>query len=68
MTTRSQKKAVAELVSGEFETSTTENNQPENPIVGLSKSPGIQPEILGEMKTSLKEEILSDLNKMLAEN
>ena len=39
MTTRSQKrKAVAELVSGEFEACETENNQCENLIAGPSKT------------------------------
>ena len=51
MTTRSQKrKAVAELVSDEFETSVAGNNQPEILIVGVSKSFRLEPEI----KTSLK--------------
>ena len=50
MTTRSQKrKAVAELVSGESETSVTENNQPENLIAEPSKSPRIQHENLEEI-------------------
>ena len=45
MTTRSQKqKAVAELISGEFETPTVENNQSEILIAGPSKSPRVQPE------------------------
>ena len=69
MTTRSQKrKAVAELVSGEFEASIVESNQPENLIAGPSKSPKIQPENLEEIKTSLRKEIMSDLAKLLAEN
>ena len=69
MTTRSQtRKAVAELVSGEFETSTTENNQPENLLAGPSKSLRVQPENLDEIKTSLRKEIMSDLTKILAEN
>ena len=54
MTIRSQKrKAVAELVPGEIETSATENNQPENLIAGPSKSPRVQPENLEEIKVSL---------------
>ena len=69
MTTRSQKrKAVAELVSREFETRTVENNQSKNLIAGPSKSPRVQPEILEEVKTSLRKELMSDLAKMLAEN
>ena len=69
MTTRSQKrKAVAEMVSGEFEASVAGNNQPEILIAGPSKSPRVQPENLDEIKTSLRKEIMSDLAKMLAEN
>ena len=69
MTTRSQKrKAVAELISWEFETSVTENNQPENLIAGPSKFPRIQPNNLEEMRTSLRKEIMSDLGKILVEN
>ena len=44
MTTRSQKtKTVTELVSGEFETPTAENNQPENLVACPSKFPRKQP-------------------------
>ena len=69
MTTRSQKrKAVAELVSGDFEASVAENIPPENRIASSIKSPRIQPENLNEIKTSLRKEIMSDLAKMLAEN
>ena len=69
MTTRSRKrKAVAELVSGDFETSIAENNPPENLVASFSKSPRIQPENLYEMKTSLRKEIMTDLTKILAEN
>ena len=69
MTTRSQKrKAVAELVFGEFETSVTENIQPENLFGGPGKSPGVQPENLEEIQTSLRKNKMSDLAKMLAEN
>ena len=65
MTTRSKKrKAVAELVSGEFEASLAENNQPENLIAGPSKSPRVEPEKLDEMKTSLRKEIMSDITKI----
>ena len=69
MTTRSQKrKAVAELVSGDFETSVTENSPSENLVASSSKIPRIDPESLTEIKTSLRKEIMSDLNKILAEN
>ena len=69
MTTRSQKrKAVAELVSGEFEASVAENSQLENLIVCPSKSPKIPAEKLDEIKTSLRKKIMSDLTKILAEN
>ena len=69
MTTIKQKrKAITELVSWEFESSVTENNQPENLIAGPSKSSIVQPENLEEMKASLRKEIMSDLAKMLAEN
>ena len=69
MTTRSHKrKEVAEPVSGEFETSVTEDNQPENLIVGPSKSPRLQPENLEEIKTCLRNEIMSDLAKIPSEN
>ena len=69
MTTRSQKrKAVAELVSGDFETSVTENFPPETLVASSSKIPRIEPENLAEIKTSLRKEIMSDLTKILAEN
>ena len=69
MTTRIQKrKAVAELVSGDFETSITKNNPSENLVAGPSKIPRVEPENLGETKTSLRKEIMSDLTEMLAEN
>ena len=69
MTTRSQKrKAVAELVSGDFETSVTEKSPPKNLLARSSKSPRMQPENLDEIKTSLRKEIMSDLTKILAEN
>ena len=69
MTTRSQKrKAVAELVSGDFETSITENFPSENLVASSSKVPRIEPEGLAEIKTSLRKEIMSDLTKILAEN
>ena len=69
MTTRSQKrKAVAELVSGDFELSLTGNNPPESPIAGPSKSARVDSGNLEEIKTSLRKEILSDLTKILAEN
>ena len=69
MTTRSQRrKAVAELVSGDFETSVTENSLPENFVVSSSKSSRMQPENLDELKTSSRKEIMFDLTKVLAEN
>ena len=69
MTTRSQKrKAVAELASGDFETTVVENNSNENLIAGPSKNPRIEPENLEEIKTSLRREIMTDLTKILAEN
>ena len=69
MTTRSQKrKAVAELVSDDFETSITENFPPETLVASSSKIPRIEPENLAEIKTSLRKEIMSDLTKLLAEN
>ena len=69
MTTRSQKrKAVNELVSGEFETSLTENNLAENSVASCSKTTRNEPEDLNELKASLRIEILSDLSKILAEN
>ena len=69
MTTRSQKrKAVAELVSGDFETSVTENFPSENIVASSSKVLRTEPESLTEIKTSLRREIMSDLTKILAEN
>ena len=69
MTTRSQKrKAVAEIVSGDFEASLAENDTTENLAAGPSKNPRLEPKNLEEIKTSLREEILSDLTKILAEN
>ena len=67
-TTRNQKrKAVAELASGEFETSIAANSQPENLVVGPCRSPKIQTEKLDE-KTILRKEIMSDLKNILAKN
>ena len=69
MTTRSQKrKAVAELVSGDFEASLAENNSAENLIASSSKNPRLEFENLEEIKTTLRKEIMSDLTKVLAEN
>ena len=66
MTTRSQKrKAVAELVSGDFETSVTENFPPETLVASSGKIPRVEPESLTEIKTSLRKEIMSDLAKIL---
>ena len=69
MTTRSQKrKAVEELVSTEIETQIPETNQNLNPVAGTSKSPRVLTENLEEIKSSLREEIMSDLTRILAEN
>ena len=69
MTTRSQKrKAVAELISQDFETPVNENIPSEDLIAGPSKTLRIEPENLDEIKTSLRKAILSDLLKILAEN
>ena len=69
MTPRSQKRtAVAELVSGDFETSATENSPSENLVASSSNVPRIKAENLTEKKTSLRKEIMSDLTKILAEN
>ena len=69
MTTRSQKRrAVAELVSGDFEAAVNENIPSEDLVTGPSKTLRVEPENLAEIKTSLRKEILSDLSKILAEN
>ena len=61
MITRSQKrKTVFELVSGDFEASLAENNSTENLIASSSKNPRPELENLEEMKTTLREEIMSD--------
>ena len=52
MTTRSQKrKAVAELVSGEFEDSVAENSLPENSVAAPSKTLRVEPEYLDDIKS-----------------
>ena len=66
-TKRQKRKAVAELVSGEFEASVAENMQSENLIAGPSKTLRIDSENLNEIKTSLRNEVMSDLTKMLVE-
>ena len=69
MTTRSQKrKAVADLVSGDFEASLTENNSTGNLIPSSSKNLRLEFENLEEIKTTLRKEIMTDLTKILAEN
>ena len=69
MTTRSQKrKAIAELASGDFEASLTENNSTENLVPSSSKNPRLGLENLEEIKTTLRKEIMTDLAKILAEN
>ena len=51
MTTRSQTmRALAELVSGDFEASIAESNPSENLVAGPSKIPRVEPENLEEMK------------------
>ena len=67
MTARSQKKkTVEEPVSRYKETPITENSQVEILIARTSKCPKIQPE--NEIKTSLRNVIMSDLTKIHAEN
>ena len=61
-------KAVAELVSGDFEISVAENSPSENLIAGSNKVPRVEPECLDEIKTSLRNENMSDLTKILAQN
>ena len=69
MTTRSQKrKAAEELISTEIETPLPENTPSVNPVAGTSKSPKVSADNLEEIKSSLRKEIMSDLNKILAEN
>ena len=69
MTTRSQnRKAVAELVSGEVETSVAEKYPSEILATGPSKAPRVEPENLEETKTPLRTGVMSDLTKILAEN
>ena len=69
MTTRSQtKRAVAELFSGNFETSIAENIPSQDLITSSSKTLRTETENLDEIKTSLRKKILADLTKQLAEN
>ena len=56
------------LLSGGFETSAVENDQPESLIEDPSNSPKIQPENLEEINASMRKEIMSDLAELLAEN
>ena len=68
MTPRIQKrKAVAELVSGEFEASVAKIILSENLVAGPSKTLRVEPEHLDEKKTSFRKEIMSDPTKILAE-
>ena len=68
MTTRSQeRKTVAELVSRDFENSSTENIQTENYVAGPSKSK-IQSEKLGDIKTSLRNNFCPRLAENQKEN
>ena len=68
MTRSQKKKAVAELVSEDFEASLAENNSTENLIASSSKNPRHEPENLEEIKTTLRKKIMSDLTRILAEN
>ena len=69
MTTISQKrKAVAELVTRDFEVSSTEKNETENYVAGPNKAPKTQSEKRDEIKMSMRKEIMSDLTEILAEN
>ena len=69
MTSRSQKRrAVADLVSGEFEASKAQNNSSKNLIAGPSKTLRVELVNLFEIKISLRKEIKSDIEKILAEN
>ena len=61
-------KTVEALVFEDLGTTLTENIASEKPTAGSSKSPKLQVENLVAIKTSLRKEILSDLNKFLAEN
>ena len=55
MTTRSQKrKAVAELVSEEFEASVAENNSSEDLVAGPRKTLRVEPENSDEIRISLR--------------
>ena len=65
---RSEDKAVEQLVSGEIEMSVIENNAVENLMAGPSNSPKLHSGNLDENTTSLRQESLSELRKMLAEN
>ena len=66
-TKRQKRKAVAELVSAEFEASVAKHLQSENLKAGPGKTLRIEPENLDEIKTSLRNEIMSDLAKLLVE-
>ena len=67
MSTKIQnRKIVEELISGDFETSIriSENIEVEQvPGPSRQKSPKIRPEKLDEIKLSLKNELMSDLEK-----
>ena len=68
MTTRSQKRrAIAELASGEFETSEPENILSGDLIASSSKSPRIESENLDEIKSYLRKD-LADLTEIVFEN
>ena len=55
-------------MSGDFEAAVAENSQIENLVAGLSRTPKIQAEKLDEIKTSLRNEIMSGVTKIYAEN
>ena len=69
MTTRSRKRnAVGQFVSFDQETPLSGNDQNEKPVAGTSKSLKVQTENLEKIKSTFRNEILSDLTKILAKN
>ena len=59
---------MAELATTEYEASVSEISQREGLIAGFSKSTNIQAEKLEEIQMSLRQELMTDLSKCLAEN
>ena len=55
-------------MSGEFETSLTENNLAGNLVASCSKTSRTETGDLNEIKASLRKEVLADLSKILPEN